>query len=94
MDVVQLSQGYRATKRRQFTFYNSLPRSFWYSFNRSRKDERMSLPWSHPAVLNPGLLDWESSALIATIINKTYVICKCPVFIHIKQTLYYKVAIE
>ena len=26
MDVVQLSQGYRATKRRQFTFYNSLPR--------------------------------------------------------------------
>ena len=64
MDVVQLSQGSRATKMRQTTFNNSLPRSFWYSFNRSWKDERMSLLRSHPAVLNPGLLDWESSALI------------------------------
>ena len=52
----------------------------------------MGLPLSHPAVLNPGLLDWESSALITTIIGKTYVICKCPFFTHIKQTLHYKVA--
>ena len=44
MDVVQLSQGCRATKRRQTTFNNSFPRSFWYSFNQSWKDERMSLP--------------------------------------------------
>ena len=27
------------------------------------KDERLSRPWSHPVVLNTGLLDWESSAL-------------------------------
>ena len=47
----------------------------------------MSLPWSHPAVLNPRLLDWESSALITIIIGKTHVKCKCPVFIHIKQTI-------
>ena len=33
MDVVQLSQGYRATKKRQFTFYRTLPRSSWYLFN-------------------------------------------------------------
>ena len=31
MDGVQLSQGYKATKRKQFTFYHSVPRSFWYS---------------------------------------------------------------
>ena len=34
------------------------------SFYRPRKDERLSRPWSHPVVLNTGLLDWESSALI------------------------------
>ena len=28
-----------------------------------REDERLSRPWSHPAVLNTGPLDWESSAL-------------------------------
>ena len=70
MDVVQLSKGYRATKRRQFTFYHSVPRSSWYSFNRSRKDERMSLSWSYPVVFNPRLLDWKSIALITTIIGK------------------------
>ena len=94
MDVVQLSEDYTAPKRRQFTFYHSVSRSSWYSFNRSRKDERMSLPWSHLAVLNTGLLDWESSALITTIIGKTYDKCKYPVFLHIKQILYYKVSIE
>ena len=30
---------------------------------RPRKDERLSRPWSHPAVLNTGPMDWESSAL-------------------------------
>ena len=40
-------------------------------------------PWSHPAVLNPGLLDWETSTLTTTIIGTKYVKCKCPVFIDI-----------
>ena len=51
------------TSRRQFTFYHSVPRNSWYSFYRPQKDERLSRPWSHPVVLNTGLLDWESSAL-------------------------------
>ena len=38
MDGVQLSQGYRATTRRQFIFL--LLWSSWYSFDRPRKDER------------------------------------------------------
>ena len=41
-----------------------------------------------------GLLDWETSTLTTTIIWKRYVKCKCPVFINIKKTLHYKVAIE
>ena len=48
----------------------------------------------HPAVLNPRLLDWKFRALTITIIGKTYVKCKCPLFINIKQTLHYKAAIE
>ena len=52
MDGVQLPQGYRATTRRQFTFYQQVPRNSWYSFDRPRKDERLSQP-----------LVWESSAL-------------------------------
>ena len=52
-----------ATSRRQFTFYHSVPRNSWYSFYRPRKDEKLGRPWSHPVVLNTGLLDWESSAL-------------------------------
>ena len=32
-DGVQLSQSYRCTTRRHFTFYHSIPRSFWYLFN-------------------------------------------------------------
>ena len=53
----------KATSRRQFTFYYYVPRNFWYSFYRPRKDERLSRPGSHPVVLNTGPLDWESSAL-------------------------------
>ena len=52
-----------ATSSGQFTFYHSVPRNSWYSFYQPRKDERLSRPWSHPVVLNMGLLDWESSAL-------------------------------
>ena len=63
VDVVQLSQGYRATTRRQFTFCHSVPRNSRYSTDGPRKEERLSWPWSHPVVLSPGPLDWESSAL-------------------------------
>ena len=63
VDGVLLPQGYRATSRRQFTFYHQVPRTSWYSFDRLRKDERLSRPWSHPVVLNTEPLDWESSAL-------------------------------
>ena len=52
-----------ATSRRQFTFYHSVPRTFWCSIYRPRKDERLSQPWSHPVVLNTEPLDWESSPL-------------------------------
>ena len=51
------------------------------------------LPWSHPAVLNSGLLDRETSTLTTMIIWKRCVKCKCPVFINIRQILHYKVAI-
>ena len=44
-------------------FNSQVSRSSWYSIDRPRKDERLSLPWSHPVVSNLGLLDWESSAL-------------------------------
>ena len=33
IDGVQLSKGYRATARIQFTFYYPVPRSSWYLFN-------------------------------------------------------------
>ena len=45
-------------------------------------------------VLNMGLVDWKSSALTTTTIEKMYVKCKCPAFINIEPTLCYKVAIE
>ena len=67
MDGVRLPQGYRATSRRQFTFYHQVPRKSWYSFDRPRKDER-------PVVLNKGPLDWESSALTTT--TSLHDVCK------------------
>ena len=57
MDGVQLPQGYRATSRREFTFYHQVPRKLWYSSDRPWKDERLSQPWSHPVVLNMGPVD-------------------------------------
>ena len=42
LDGFQLSQVYRATIWRQFTFYHSVPRGSRYSFNWPRKDERLS----------------------------------------------------
>ena len=59
-----------------------------------RRMKGCGLPWSQPVVLNPGLLDWESSALTTTMTGKRYVKCKCLVLINFKQTLHYKIAIE
>ena len=64
MDRVQLPKVYRATTRRQFTFYHSVPKNSWYPFDQPRKDERLTRPWrSHAVVFNTGPLDWGSSAL-------------------------------
>ena len=63
MDGGQLSQGYKAILRKQFTFYYSVRRISWYSFNQPQKHERLSQPWSHLVVFNLGHLDWESSSL-------------------------------
>ena len=63
MDMAQLSKVYRATTRRQFTFYHSIPRNPMYPFDQPRKDERPTRPWSCTVAFNTGPLDWESSAL-------------------------------
>ena len=42
---------------------SQVSRSCWYSIDPSRKDQRLSWPWSHPVVLKLWPLDWESSAL-------------------------------
>ena len=46
--------------------------------------KRCGLSWSHVAVLNPGLLGWETSSLTTMVIGKRCVKCKYPVFINIK----------
>ena len=63
IDGIQVPQGCRVTTRRQFTFYQYVPRNSWYSFDRLREDEKLSRPWSHPVVVNTESLDWESSVL-------------------------------
>ena len=60
---VPLPKVYRATTRRQFTFYHSVPRNSWYPFDQPRKDERLTQPWSHTVALNTVPLGWESSTL-------------------------------
>ena len=60
---VQMLKVYRATTRKQFTFYHSVLRNSWYRFDQTRKDKRLTRPWSHTVALNTGPLDWESSAL-------------------------------
>ena len=59
IDGFKLCHSYKATTRRQFTLSYSVPRSSWHSFNRPRKDESLSWPWGHRAVLNSGPLDRE-----------------------------------
>ena len=45
--------GYRVTTKRQFTFYDYVPRNSWYSFYQPQKDERLNRPpRSHQMVLN------------------------------------------
>ena len=57
--IGQLSQGYRATAKRQFTFNHYVrSSSSWYSFDQNQIDEWLGLTWSHPMVLNPGPLNW------------------------------------
>ena len=64
VDGVQLPQGYRATSRKQFTFYHNVPRNFWYSFDRPQKDEWLSQPWSHPVVF-----EYRTPALVIQCLN-------------------------
>ena len=54
---IQLSQGWRVTTRREFTFYYYVPGRSWYSLDRPWKDERVNRPLSRPVVLIPGPLD-------------------------------------
>ena len=63
MDGVQLPQGYRATMRKEFTFYHCVPRNSWYSFDGPQKRERPSQILSNSVVLNVGPLDWKFRAL-------------------------------
>ena len=63
MDSRLQTQSYRATLRRQFTFYYLVSRNYWHSFDRPRKDERLNRTWSHPGVLKTGTLDCQSRAL-------------------------------
>ena len=42
MGGVQLLQGYRATRRIEFTFYQKVPGNSWYSSDQPQKDERLS----------------------------------------------------
>ena len=55
MDGVQLPQGYSHFEAAVYYLPLSSQNS-WYPFYRTRKDERLSRPWSRP-------VDWESSAL-------------------------------
>lgn len=47
----------------EITFFLHVPRSYWYSFDSSQKDERLSWPWSHTMALNPEALDWKTNTL-------------------------------
>ena len=66
MDGIQLTQGYIATRRRQFTFYHSDPRpqEFLVLIWSISVGWKVSQFWSHPVVLNARPLYLESSALI------------------------------
>ena len=63
IDGVHLSQSYKATMQRQFTFHYQVLRGSWYSFYQPRENGRLSRHWSRPVGLNPGPLDCKSSFL-------------------------------
>ena len=66
MDVVQLSQGSRATTQRLFTTLSpGIPGIHMIDLG---KDDRLSRPWSNPVVLKPGPIDFESSTLIIQLV--------------------------
>ena len=56
MDGIQLPQDFRATARRQFTFYYYVLGNSWYFLDLPQKDESQSQPWSHPVILSLGPL--------------------------------------
>ena len=58
IDGLQLSQGCKATTRRQFSFYHWVPKSSWYSFDQPRKDKRLSWPCTHPIRQNSTLYSY------------------------------------
>ena len=53
MNGVQLPQGYRATSRRQFTFYHQISGKSWYSFDRHRLAELTVLGKMPPRKVAP-----------------------------------------
>ena len=63
MDGVQLPQGLSHFEEAVLLFTTKFPEVPGTHFIDHGEDERLSRPWSHPAVLNTGPLDWESSAL-------------------------------
>ena len=79
MDRVELPKAYRATIKRQFTFYYSVPRNSWYPFDQYGKDESLTRPWSHTEAFNTRPLDWESNALTN---RPVFVFSRC----HIRDT--------
>lgn len=59
----------------------------WYSFDQRRKDESLSRPWSHPTVLNSGLVDWESRALTTRPFRPLlHIMYKCQVTSPVRRT--------
>ena len=61
-DGTQLYQGYRATTRRVY-FLPLSTKQFLVLVESTSETWKAESLWSHPGVLNPGGLDWESSTL-------------------------------
>ena len=62
MDGIQLPQGYSHFKEAVYFLPFNSQKSLVLIMS-PQKDERLSRPYSRPAVLNKGPLDWESSTL-------------------------------
>ena len=68
MDMIQLSQGFRAVRQRQFTFYHYAPWSSWYPVVQPQKYERVNSKWSYQMVLNSGPQDRWLSPLTTSLL--------------------------